>query len=275
MPPPRQNPTTFARVPADRRRWLICGLLLLASTINYLDRQVLAILSATAEFAAITGFGPVEYGYASAVFQAGLRPGPAAFGPARGSHRHAPRVHAGHGVLEPRRPGPRLCPRTDRLFRRPLRAGPGRGGQLPHRHQGHRRALPPARAGLRHRDLQRRHQPGGPGRAPADPLDLPPPRLAGRLRAHRPGRLHLDARLVAGGPPGIPARQRRRRRPRRLARRPLLAEILGRRNTWAVAVAKLLTDPIWFFYLAWLPGFFASRHGIRIDTIGCRWRPST
>ena len=47
-----------------------------------------------------------------------------------------------------------------------------------------------------------------------------------------------------------------------LARTPL-REVLGTRQLWAFALGKMLTDPIWWFYLFWLPKFLASEHGIR------------
>ena len=42
-----------------------------------------------------------------------------------------------------------------------------------------------------------------------------------------------------------------------------LTEVLGYRQLWAFALGKLLTDPIWWFYLFWLPKFLASEHNIR------------
>jgi MFS transporter, ACS family, aldohexuronate transporter len=42
-----------------------------------------------------------------------------------------------------------------------------------------------------------------------------------------------------------------------------LGEVLGHRQLWAFALGKLLTDPIWWFYLFWLPKFLATEHGIR------------
>jgi ACS family hexuronate transporter-like MFS transporter len=42
-----------------------------------------------------------------------------------------------------------------------------------------------------------------------------------------------------------------------------LADVVGRRQLWAFASAKLLTDPVWWFYLFWLPKFLAQEHGIR------------
>lgn len=39
-------------------------------------------------------------------------------------------------------------------------------------------------------------------------------------------------------------------------------KLLGYRQTWAFAIGKLLTDPIWWFYLFWLPDFLESEYGI-------------
>lgn len=39
--------------------------------------------------------------------------------------------------------------------------------------------------------------------------------------------------------------------------------LLGYKQLWAVAIGKLMTDPIWWFYLFWLPKFLAQEHGIQ------------
>ncbi len=39
--------------------------------------------------------------------------------------------------------------------------------------------------------------------------------------------------------------------------------LLGLRQTWAFALGKLLTDPIWWFYLFWLPDFLESQYGLK------------
>jgi len=44
-------------------------------------------------------------------------------------------------------------------------------------------------------------------------------------------------------------------------------ELLRHRQTWAFAVAKLLTDPVWWFYLFWLPKFLDTRFGIHLATV--------
>jgi ACS family hexuronate transporter-like MFS transporter len=38
--------------------------------------------------------------------------------------------------------------------------------------------------------------------------------------------------------------------------------LLPFRQTWAFAIGKFLTDPIWWFFLFWLPKFLASKHGL-------------
>lgn len=43
--------------------------------------------------------------------------------------------------------------------------------------------------------------------------------------------------------------------------------LLRHRQTWAFAIAKLLTDPIWWFYLYWLPKFLDVRFGIKLAGI--------
>ena len=40
--------------------------------------------------------------------------------------------------------------------------------------------------------------------------------------------------------------------------------LLGHRQTWAFAIGKFLTDPIWWFYLFWLPKFLDARFGITL-----------
>jgi len=44
--------------------------------------------------------------------------------------------------------------------------------------------------------------------------------------------------------------------------------LLPLRQTWAFAIGKFLTDPIWWFYLFWVPGFLQSQHGLALTRIG-------
>lgn len=44
--------------------------------------------------------------------------------------------------------------------------------------------------------------------------------------------------------------------------------LLPHRQTWAFALGKFLTDPIWWVYLFWLPDFFSKRYHIDLKNIG-------
>ncbi|HET6891780.1 MAG TPA: MFS transporter [Pyrinomonadaceae bacterium] len=43
--------------------------------------------------------------------------------------------------------------------------------------------------------------------------------------------------------------------------------LLPHRQTWAFAVAKFMTDPIWWFYLFWIPGFLHDVYKVPADSI--------
>lgn len=46
------------------------------------------------------------------------------------------------------------------------------------------------------------------------------------------------------------------------------SRLLGKRETWAYALGKFLIDPIWWFFLFWLPSFFVSNYGLDLRTFG-------
>lgn len=46
------------------------------------------------------------------------------------------------------------------------------------------------------------------------------------------------------------------------------SRLLVHRQTWAFLAGKVITDPIWWFYLYWLPGFLNSRFGLSIAKMG-------
>ncbi len=45
-------------------------------------------------------------------------------------------------------------------------------------------------------------------------------------------------------------------------------KLITYRQTWAFSIAKFLTDPIWWFYLYWLPKFFDSRFHLGLSHLG-------
>lgn len=44
--------------------------------------------------------------------------------------------------------------------------------------------------------------------------------------------------------------------------------LLKYKQTWAFAIGKFLTDPIWWVYLFWLPDFLNKKHGLDLKTFG-------
>ena len=44
--------------------------------------------------------------------------------------------------------------------------------------------------------------------------------------------------------------------------------LLKKRQTWAFSLAKFLTDPVWWFYLYWLPKFLEHRYHVNLIHIG-------
>jgi MFS transporter, ACS family, hexuronate transporter len=45
-------------------------------------------------------------------------------------------------------------------------------------------------------------------------------------------------------------------------------KLLAHRQTWAFVLAKFITDPIWWFYLFWVPDFLERQHGLALLNIG-------
>ena len=45
-------------------------------------------------------------------------------------------------------------------------------------------------------------------------------------------------------------------------------KIIRTRKVWAIAIGKFLTDPIWWFFLYWLPKFLNTTYGLKLDKIG-------
>jgi ACS family hexuronate transporter-like MFS transporter len=45
-------------------------------------------------------------------------------------------------------------------------------------------------------------------------------------------------------------------------------KLFPHRQTWAFAVGKFMTDPIWWLYLFWIPDFLHKAHGLDLKSIG-------
>jgi ACS family hexuronate transporter-like MFS transporter len=45
-------------------------------------------------------------------------------------------------------------------------------------------------------------------------------------------------------------------------------QLLRHRQTWAFVMAKFMTDPIWWFFLFWLPKFLNAEYGLTLTGLG-------
>ncbi len=45
-------------------------------------------------------------------------------------------------------------------------------------------------------------------------------------------------------------------------------KLMKHRQVWAFAIAKFMTDPIWWFYLYWVPKYLNKNYGLTLDKIG-------
>jgi len=45
-------------------------------------------------------------------------------------------------------------------------------------------------------------------------------------------------------------------------------QLLRHRQTWAFVMAKFMTDPIWWFFLFWLPKFLNAEYGLTLTALG-------
>ncbi len=45
-------------------------------------------------------------------------------------------------------------------------------------------------------------------------------------------------------------------------------KLLLYRQTWGFLIAKFLCDPVWWFFLIWLPDYFSKAHGLDIENYG-------
>jgi len=64
-----------------------------------------------------------------------------------------------------------------------------------------------------------------------------------------------ERELIQSDPPDPPANIR-------------WANLIPHRQTWAVAIGKFMTDPIWWVYLFWLPDFLKRNYNIDLKSVG-------
>ena len=265
---------------SSRVRWRICALLFWATTLNYIDRQVLGVLAPSLGYT--LGWTEVDYGYIVTAFQAayaigllfagavidrlGTRIGYAlaiaVWGLAAASHALARTVLAfaaarfalGLGEAGNFPAGVKTVaewfPRRERAFATGLfNAGTNVGAVLAPI------AVPIAAMhwGLRSGFLLT---------TVLSFLWLVTWLLYYRSPERHPAVSQGELEYIRDAEP-----QAQQAPPARRTRVPWL-HLLRHRQTWAFAAGKLLTDPVWWFLLFWLPKFLHHRYGLDLTQLG-------
>ena len=280
-----------------RYRWVICALLFFATTINYIDRQILALLKPALDES--IGWTNTQYGWVNSVFQGAYALGLLWFGGfvdragVKRGYRlsiigwsvaailHAPIVLlVGRQVGLPEWLGWLADPKTPLLVPAAFVAfaaarvllGLFEGGNFPSAIKAVAQWFPRRERALATSIFNAGTNAG----AIFAPAFVPP--LAGALGwqwtfvfAGVAGFLWLLLWVPKYGNPeqrpevGTEELAHIQSDPPEPAGRPMAWwMVLERPQAWSFVVSKFLTDPVWWFFLSWLPDFFKKTRGLDI-----------
>jgi len=256
-------------------RWVICAMLFFATTINYIDRQVLGILATDQNFKTAIGWSEAEYGYVNTAFQGAYAIGLLVVG--RLMDRFGTRKGFSVAIIfwSVAAMGHALARSafgfgTARFF-----LGLGEAGNFPASIKTVAEWFPKKERALATGIFNSGSNVG----AIAAPLAVPYIAvnygwqwafvitgligfiwLVFWLMIYRRPEEHpkLQAAELAHiqSDPAEPT-----------TKIPW-ASLISYRQTWAFAIGKFLTDPIWWVYLFWLPKFLNTNYGLNITQIG-------
>ncbi len=256
-----------------RHRWTICALLFFATTINYIDRQIIGILKPTlsAEF----GWSETDYADIVFAFQAAYAIGLLFAGRiidtigVRWGYAIAVAVWSFFGMAH----AAASSVATFALARFGL--GLGEAGNFPAAIKATADWFPKKERALSTGIFNSGSNVG----AIITPLIVPPIVLAWGWQAAffitgAIGFVWLAAWLMVYRAPETDARvspaelAHIRSDPPEPTDKIAWGTLLRYRQTWAFATGKFLTDPIWWFFLFWLPDFFGKNYGLDLKTFG-------
>ena len=241
-----------------RFRWVICGLLFAATTLNYIDRQVLGVLAPG--LGRTIGWNEIQYGYIVAAFQAAYAIGLVCAGAiidrlgARTGYALAIGVWSVAAVSHSFA-STALGFAIARFF-----LGLGEAGNMPAAVKTVAEWFPRRERALATGVFNAGTSVG----AVLAPLFVPIVAVTWGWRAAFVITSVLSAAwlcvwLRVYRPPG-PQEDRAARLPWR--------ELLRYRQTWAFFAGKVITDPIWWIFLFWLPKFLNQEYGLSLLKLG-------
>jgi ACS family hexuronate transporter-like MFS transporter len=255
-------------------RWTICALLFFATTINYIDRQILGILAP--DLQRIIGWNAIEYGYIVTAFQAAYGFGLLVFG--WFVDRFGTKTGYAVSIV-----GWSIAAIAHALARTPFGFGLARGGlglsesgNFPAAIKAVAEWFPKKERALATGIFNSGANIG----AVAAPAVVPWITVTYGWQAafiatgaigfiwlvfwlsmyERPERkkklLRAELDYILSDPPEPPSEKV-----------PWL-RLLRHRQTWAFVIGKGMTDPIWWFYLYWLPLFLNKNYGLTLTNLG-------
>ncbi len=242
-----------------RFRWVVCGLLFLATTINYMDRQIFGILAPVLEKE--IGWTQAQYGLMITAFQAAYAVGMPVFGRLIDTigTRAGYALAIGWWSLAAMAHGAARSPFGFSAARAAL--GFGEAGNFPAAVKSISEWFPQKECALAIGLFNCGSNVG----AIITPLVVPwiVLRYGWQWAFYSVGAVGLLWLVlwlaINRKPPLTPS-----------ASEPPVSwtSLLNCRATWAIMVARFLTDPVWWFYLYWTPKFLHEKHGLSIGEIG-------
>jgi len=255
---------------AYRYRWLVCALLFFATTVNYIDRQILSLLKPILDTE--LGWSNTDFGRVNAAFQGAYAMGLLCFGYL--VDRYGTKVGYALSIAawSLAAIGHALVGSVAGFTRARVALGLGEGGNFPSAIKAVALWFPRRERALATALFNSGTNVG----AILAPAVIPPIAEAWGWRAA----------FIAAGIVGIlwlamwiplyeiPERTRRLScaelsyiqsdRESELVGKMSSGSLLKYRQTWAFIAAKFLTDPVWWFFLIWLPDFFKSSRNLDI-----------
>ena len=258
--------------PVGRYRWVICSLIFLATTINYVDRQILALIKEFLDKE--LGWTNEQFGLVNSAFQAAYAVGLFAFG--WFIDRYGTKIGYAVSITlwSVAALTHALVASVGGFFSARVFLGFSEGGNFPAAIKAVALWFPKRERALATAIFNSGTNVGAivaPALVPAIAFTLgwrwafifaglmgflwlmiwfpfyDVPDRAKRLSKPEFDYIHSDRGEAAAG--GTPIGWRR---------------ALGYRQTWGFIVAKFLTDPVWWFFLIWLPAYFLQTRGLDI-----------
>ncbi len=249
-------------------RWRICALLFAATTLNYIDRQVLAVLAPQLE--RVFGWTEIDYGHIVASFQAAYAVGLLVSGPL--IDRLGTRLAYAFAICwwSLSAMSHALASTVLGFAAARFSLGLGEAGNFPTAVKAVAEWFPSHERSLATGIFNAGSNVG----AILAPLAAPIVAALWGLRAAFLFTGVLSALWVVAWL----VTTRRQTRGREAdsgsgsgagsGERGRLARLLRHRQTWAFVAGKLLTDPVWWFLLFWLPKFLSARYGLSLLALG-------